>query len=203
MSNLQQYYINGEWVAPARVNLFEVINPATEKSVGQISLGSPADVDKAVAAARVAFATYGKTTWRERADLLGSILDVYKKRVDDVANAISLEMGANFDTDRFVPFVIMHEFEGLLFSDCAAFARGIGQLALEPSFQAIRDQFTTPEDINDSPNTAPSKRIINLMPEYDKPLYGNLAALEIGLDCIRQACPHFRNWLSKLEALAP
>lgn len=94
MSNLQQHYINGEWVTPTQVNLFDVINPATEKSIGQISLGSPADVDKAVAAARVAFETYGKTTRQERIDLLGSILGAYTKRIDDVASAIQLEMGA-------------------------------------------------------------------------------------------------------------
>ncbi len=94
MSNLQQHYINGEWVTPAQVNLLDVINPATEKSIGQISLGSAVDVDTAVAAARAAFETYGKTTRQERVDLLGSILDAYSKRIGDVANAIQLEMGA-------------------------------------------------------------------------------------------------------------
>lgn len=114
---------------------------------------------------------------------------------------LSSKMGQNFDANRFVPFVVLHEFEGLLFSDCAAFARGVGQPTLAPSFQAIRDQFATPEEINDSPITAPSKRVIELMPEYEKVLFGTLAALEIGLDKIRQACPHFGNWLSRLENL--
>jgi hypothetical protein len=114
---------------------------------------------------------------------------------------VSAEMGASFNTNRFVPFVVMHEFEGLLFSDCAAFARGIGRLALEQAFLRIREQFATPEDINDSPMTAPSKRVTELIPEYQKPLLGNLAALEIGLDRIRQACPHFQDWLGRLEAL--
>jgi hypothetical protein len=101
---------------------------------------------------------------------------------------------------RFLPFVMMHEFEGLLFSDCERFAHGIGKPRLAPDFQAIRDQFSNPEEINDSPMTAPSKRIEGLVPGYDKPLYGTLAALEIGLDTIREQCPHFHHWLEQVES---
>jgi hypothetical protein len=115
---------------------------------------------------------------------------------------ISTAMGGSFDANRFVAFVVMHEFEGLLFSDCEAFARGMGTSELRPRLERIRDQFETPEDINDSPVTAPSKRIKEIMPQYQKPLFGNLAALEIGLNTIRDACPHFANWLSKLESIA-
>jgi len=111
-------------------------------------------------------------------------------------------MGAGFDRRRFLPFVVVHEFEGLLFSDCEAFARGVGQEALAQSFQDIRDQFPTPEDINDSPTTAPSKRVEDLIPGYAKPLFGNLAALEIGLETITSVCPHFRAWRTELEARA-
>ena len=96
----------------------------------------------------------------------------------------------------------MHEFEALLFSDCQRFAEGIGgrpQLARD--LQNIRDQFDTPEHINDSPFTAPSKRIRALMPGYQKPLDGTNAALHIGLDTIRGQCPHFADWLSRLEHL--
>lgn len=82
---------------------------------------------------------------------------------------------------RFVPFVVMHEFEGLLFSDCAAFSRGIGRSDLEPHFKHIRDQFATPEEINDSPVSAPSKRVEALVPRYQKPHLGTLAVVEIGL----------------------
>ena len=85
------------------------------------------------------------------------------------------EMGHRFDSDRFVPFVVMHEFEGLLFSDCASFSRGIYRAELQGSFQEIRDGFNTPEDINDSPITAPSKRVKELVPGYEKPLLGVLA----------------------------
>ena len=65
-------------------------------------------------------------------------------------------MGPRFNPTRFVPFVLLHEFEGLLFSDCAAFTRGINQPGLESYFQRIREEFITPEDINDSSKTAPS-----------------------------------------------
>lgn len=109
------------------------------------------------------------------------------------------EMGDDFDHERFVPYIVMHEFEGLLFSDAIRFGEGIGRPDLAPRFQAIRNQFSSPEEINDSPITAPSKRILNLLPNYDKPLMGTLAVLEIGLDNIRNECPFFRAWLERLE----
>jgi hypothetical protein len=118
-----------------------------------------------------------------------------------LAADIMAEMGGNFDPKRFVPFVVMHEFEGLLFSDCEAFAIGIGRKGLASDFSDIRQQFASPEEINDSPDTAPSKRVAAVLPEYDKVLFGNIAALEIGLDKIREECPHFGNWLGRLEAL--
>lgn len=113
---------------------------------------------------------------------------------------ITAEMGGGFHPGRFVPFVVMHEFEGLLFSDCAGFSRGISRPDLEAEFRAVRDEFPTPEDINDSPVSAPSKRVERLVRGYEKPLLGTLAALEIGLDRIRQECPHFHAWLIQLES---
>jgi hypothetical protein len=112
---------------------------------------------------------------------------------------ICSERGDGFEQSRFVPYVMMHEFEGLLFSDATKLGLGIGRPDLSPKFQAIRDQFATPEEINDSPLTAPSKRIIQLVPGYEKPLMGTLAVLEIGLDAIRQECPLFRGWIERLE----
>jgi hypothetical protein len=110
------------------------------------------------------------------------------------------ELGDGFEANRFIPYVMMHEFEGFLFSDCERFGRGIGCPELAPQFQAIRDAFETPEEIDDSPVTAPSKRVKALVPGYEKPLLGALAVLEIGLGAIRAECPHFRNWLERLEA---
>lgn len=110
-------------------------------------------------------------------------------------------MGDGFAPKRFVPFIVMHEFEALLFSDCSAFSKGVGRPDLSDAMQAIRDGFSTPEEINDSPQTAPSKRVESLIPSYQKPFLGALAALEIGLSRIRAECPHFGAWLSRLEEL--
>jgi aldehyde dehydrogenase (NAD+) len=90
----RKFYIDGQWVDPAAPNDFKVINPATEEPAGVISMGSAADVNRAVAAARRAFDTFSQTTREERRALLQKILEVYKKRYGDVANAIRDEMGA-------------------------------------------------------------------------------------------------------------
>ncbi len=118
-----------------------------------------------------------------------------------VRKDVSDAMGDAFNDERFVPFVAIHEFEGFLFSNCDAFSEAISRRDLKDKLQSIRDSFNTPEEINDSSTTAPSKRIVALMPEYQKPLHGNLAALAIGLNQIRQECPHFHSWLEKLEDL--
>ena len=102
---------------------------------------------------------------------------------------------------RFIPYVQMYEFEGLLFSDVHALASGLNQPELINPLQSIRDVFVCPEMINNSPETAPSKRLLKLCESYDKPLHGSLAALEIGLMTIREQCPRFNQWLSQLEQL--
>jgi len=89
-----QFYIDGKWVDPAEPRALDVVNPATEEVYGRISLGTAADVDIAVAAAKRAFETYSQTTREERVALLQSILDVYSRRHDEVAEAIMDEMGA-------------------------------------------------------------------------------------------------------------
>ena len=94
MREMLQFYIDGKWVDPVTPNPFDVINPATEQVCGRISLGSAADVDAAVAAARRAFATYSQTTREERIALLEAILAEFTKRHDEVAEAIMEEMGA-------------------------------------------------------------------------------------------------------------
>lgn len=94
MHDYRKFYINGEWVEAAEAKELEVVNPATEEPVGKISLGSSADVDKAVAAARTAFETYSQTSVQERADLLQAIVTAYQKRMGEIAKVISAEMGA-------------------------------------------------------------------------------------------------------------
>ena len=103
--------------------------------------------------------------------------------------------------ERFVfPYVQMHEFEGLLFSDVGTFERVIPGAPID-DLRSIRAAFDRPEDINDDPNTVPSKRIRQLIPMYRKRLHGPGVAGEIGLDAIRSECPRFDGWLHRLEAL--
>ncbi len=97
MREMLQFYIDGQWVDPVTPNTLDVINPATEEVCGRISIGSAADVDIAVAAARRAFDSYSQTSRGERMALLQSILDEFAKRHDDIANAIMDEMGAPWD----------------------------------------------------------------------------------------------------------
>jgi Domain of unknown function (DUF4276) len=111
---------------------------------------------------------------------------------------VSAEMGSGFVEDRFVPLIMMHEFEAILFSDTVKFARLV-DLPIAAQLKNIVDQFGDPEKINDSPQTAPSKRILSLVPNYQKPLYGNLIAMEIGLVEIRNKCSHFNSWVTELE----
>ena len=116
-----------------------------------------------------------------------------------VLEDISTEIG---HPPRFVPYVVMHEFEGLLFSDPDRFAQSLGRPDLAPELRSIRQEFQTPEDINDSPDTAPSKRVLNLYRGYRKPVDGVLAMAEVGLDTVREACPLFDAWIAALEQQA-
>ena len=88
------FYINGSWVKPNGVETLDVINPASEEKVTKISLGTANHVNEAVAAARTAFETYSQTPVEHRIDLLTTIREIYKRRLDDVADAIQTEMGA-------------------------------------------------------------------------------------------------------------
>jgi Domain of unknown function (DUF4276) len=147
---------------------------------------------------------HGDGAWPGRAAAIQGSTEAKASYVEEaILGDVSGTMGPHFDSRRFVPFVMMHEFEGLLFSDCEAFGRGIGQPGLSLNFRKIRDGFDSPEDINDSPHSAPSRRIEDIVPQYEKPLLGTLAVLEIGLSTIRRECPHFAAWLNKLESLAP
>lgn len=103
---------------------------------------------------------------------------------------------------RFLPYLQLHEYEGLLFSDHEAFASGIKQSHLASRFKAIRDEFSTPEDINDDPNTAASRRVLGVYPSYRKVVDGTLAARAVGVASMQQECPHFREWVQRLQALA-
>ena len=94
MRKYTQFYIDGKWIDPLTPNSFDVTNPADETIAGVISLGSKSDVDKAVVAARDAFTSFSRFSRQERLELLENILNTYNKYYDDIALAISEEMGA-------------------------------------------------------------------------------------------------------------
>lgn len=101
---------------------------------------------------------------------------------------------------RFVPYIQLHEFEGLLFSDISAFRNNF--MSAECDFDAIQlaiDEFENPEDINNKPETAPSSRLMSAIVGYDKVLYGTILAEETGLGTIRSKCPLFNSWIERIE----
>ena len=97
LKDYRQFYINGQWVNPEVAKDLEVIDPSTEKAVAVISLGDQADTDKAVAAAKAAFPAWAATAPEKRLEYVEKILEIYKRRAQDMADAISLEMGAPQD----------------------------------------------------------------------------------------------------------
>ena len=129
----------------------------------------------------------------------GRILDAHEQVV-----RLELALQQDIDAPNFIPNLMLHEFEALLFVAPERFAEWVDDAAtVVPALQAARQGQTSPEDINDQPHTAPSKRILAAMPGYQKTFHGPLIACEIGLDALRQACPHFQRWLHWLDALPP
>jgi len=125
-------------------------------------------------------------------------------RVPDAhEQVVRLEQALQQDIDapNFIPNLMLHEFEALLFSAPEKIAEWLDDQALLAPMAAIRAAFATPEHINNSPQTAPSKRILTLVPNYKKTVDGPLIAEDIGLDAIRAQCPHFNNWIERLLAL--
>ncbi len=100
MKECRQFYIDGEWVGPIKPHDFIVINPANEEPIATISLGNAADVDKAVAAARKAFKSYSETSPDDRLVFLQRIIEVYRSKIDEMAETISQEMGAPITLSR-------------------------------------------------------------------------------------------------------
>lgn len=102
MRKLDQFYINGAWVAPVSGKPFAITNPATNTSVGEVMLGGTRDVDVAVTAAKKAFATFSKTSKEERIALLERLQEVFSDRLEEMAQAITVEMGAPITMSREV-----------------------------------------------------------------------------------------------------
>ena len=108
---------------------------------------------------------------------------------------------ADLAFENFIPNIVLHEFEAILFSDVQMFDVVQSRPGLIRRMEAIRASVASPEDINELPDTAPSKRILQIFDNYQKPLHGTEISLKIGLNQICQQCPHFASWLEKLEAL--
>lgn len=102
---------------------------------------------------------------------------------------------------RFIPHLQLHEFESLLFCDIDVFKRIYEDVDINKLQEAINTFNNHPEEINNSPSTAPSKRILDAVPSYDKVIDGNYLALEIGIKKMMHLCPHFKNWIEKLKAI--
>ena len=110
-------------------------------------------------------------------------------------------LGESFDGARFLPYIQMHEFEALLFSDTRVLAESVPQPGLQARLDEIIEECGEPERIDDDPKTTPSKRICALVPSYQKVLHGIIAAKRIGLATMRDQCPHFSQWIEALEQL--
>lgn len=121
------------------------------------------------------------------------------QRVVHIENAVAQHFG---NPPNFRPFLALHEFEAWLFASPDELPRVMTETTKQPAFAAIRDSVTTPEEINERPQHAPSKRIETLFPAYKKTLHGPITAGRIGLAQIRAECPHFNEWMGALETFA-
>jgi hypothetical protein len=106
----------------------------------------------------------------------------------------------DIDDRRFLPYIMLHEFEAVLFIDLAALEEVVG---VSPDFRALGDWqlFSSPEEINDGKDTHPSARLGKAYRGYRKVLHGSQAVMRIGLERIREKCPHLDEWIRKLEEL--
>lgn len=104
--------------------------------------------------------------------------------------------------NRFLAYLSLHEFEAILFAKVEAFAKHFHDQQQLRQLQELANQFESPEEINDDVQTSPSHRLAKIINGYQKVLHGNLIALDIGLATIRQKCPHFNQWLDKLEKVS-
>jgi Domain of unknown function (DUF4276) len=113
------------------------------------------------------------------------------------------QIGNDINNHKFIPFLALHEFESLLFVEPDIIDEALPQFNALNMLHNVKNAFSSPEEINDSPLTAPSKRLFDIYGKsYQKPFHGPLITSVIGLDRIRQECSHFDEWLTKLENLA-
>ncbi len=203
-------------VAPALRGLQIYLKPQL-LSTSQSGKGGALSIDR--------FLLNARNTLRQKPDaILSSFIDLYaldtnfpefeaSKKLADVHQRVALLEQAlhcavithvGCRADRFLAHIQPYEYEGLLFSDVNALA------AIEPTWakslpalQKVRDSFASPEHINDSYETKPSKRLENLLhPKYKKTTHGPRAAARISLEVMECECPHFHRWMNRLRGLA-
>jgi len=137
---------------------------------------------------------------KKEAITLGNIKDKQGMVTARLAEKLSLHIDEE-SMRRFIPYVQLYEFEGLLFSNPKSIASEIGEPDLVNAFVKIRNKFETPEHVNNSRETAPSKRIKKIFTQYDKVIHGSLIALEMGVNTICEECYLFDEWVNKLKLL--
>ena len=120
----------------------------------------------------------------------------------DKAAFLEAKLGQDIGQGNFIPNLMVHEFEALLFANPKAFGEWTDDDAVVEHLQACADAYDSPEDINSSPTKAPSKRILAVMSAYQKTFHGPLIACEIGITLMREKCEHFDSWLHLVEAHA-
>ncbi len=154
-----------------------------------------------------------KRLLNDRSALVTSLIDFYglpeetpgmrnlpaqaRDKVRHVEQAIHLDLGAPVHLDVHLA---LHEFEAFLFVEPSALEAAMDSDGLAEALLQVRQQFQTPEDINQGRDTAPSKRILAMRPEFGKTSHGVNAVKRIGLERLRRECPHFADWLARLEA---
>ncbi len=165
------------------------------------------DILKAIKEAQ-AFVTTMIDFYGLPSDMPGYNIAQQTRNSDRAITVLTKAMADDINASNFLPYLQKHEFEALLFSDGHAFAEYEEDSSIVEKITAIAQQFgDCPETINNHPQTAPSKRLMELYKnaspplKYDKVFMGTLIAETIGLPTIRQKCPHFNQWLTKLETI--
>jgi hypothetical protein len=128
-----------------------------------------------------------------------------RRGADPLQRVLCLEeyLRNDIGDNRLIPYIQLHEFEALLFSDVSAFETIFPeQVNLSTRLAHILAGFASPEHINENPDLSPSARILQIVPDYTKPVAGVLIAQKIGLTMLRSKCLHFHEWMNQLEQLA-
>lgn len=136
-------------------------------------------------------------------DFPGKAAAAYSSHASGAAKALYLEslLLQDIRQPNFLPYLMVHEYEALLLSCPEQFAEWTSDGTVPSTLARAVADAGAPEDVNGGPHTAPSKRILAVMPEYQKTFHGPLIACDIGLDAMRAACPHFHAWLQAVEVL--